>query len=126
MSDRNHTHVTHHRLADMPAETMKGTIQRRLVTGERVMLAEVTLKTGDEVPQHHHEHEQISYVMEGRLRFFLGAEGERVVEVASGEVLVIPSNVPHRVLALADTYDIDLFNPPRQDWLDGTDAYLRR
>jgi quercetin dioxygenase-like cupin family protein len=126
MTTPDGTTVTHHRLADLPLERLKGSITRRLVTGERVMLAELTLKIGDEVPQHAHENEQISYVIDGALRFFLGAAGERIVDVRSGEVLVIPSNVPHRVVALADTYDIDLFNPPRQDWLAGTDAYLRR
>jgi quercetin dioxygenase-like cupin family protein len=118
--------ATFHRWADIPLETLKGTITRKLVTGDRIMVAQITLKAGDEVPQHAHENEQVSYVVEGALRFFLGADGERVVEVRSGEVLVIPSNLPHRVVALADSFDLDLFNPPRQDWLAGTDAYLRR
>lgn len=118
--------ATFHRWSDIPAEALKGTITRKLVTGERIMAAQITLQAGDEVPQHAHENEQLSYVIDGALRFFLGAHGERVVDVRAGEVLVIPSNLPHRVLALEDTFDLDLFNPPRQDWLAGTDAYLRR
>jgi quercetin dioxygenase-like cupin family protein len=118
--------VTHHRWEDIPAEPLKGTISRRLVTGERLMLAHVYFKKGDDVPRHAHENEQLTYVLEGVLQFWLGANDERTVTVRAGEVLVIPSNVPHRALALADTLDVDVFNPPRQDWLTGSDAYLRR
>jgi quercetin dioxygenase-like cupin family protein len=117
--------VTHHRWEDIPAEPLKGTISRRLVTGERLMLAHVYFKKGDDVPRHAHENEQLTYVLEGALQFWLGAADERTVTVRAGEVLVIPSNVPHRALALADTLDVDVFNPPRQDWLSGSDAYLR-
>jgi unsaturated pyranuronate lyase len=78
------------------------------------------------VPQHAHENEQLTYILEGRLRFFLGEDGSEVVDVAAGEVLHIPSNLPHRAEALEDTLDVDIFTPPRADWLDGSDAYLRR
>jgi quercetin dioxygenase-like cupin family protein len=111
---------------DLPAEPMKGTITRRLITGDRMMIAHVYLKKGDDVPQHSHENEQITYVLEGALHFWLGENGERELTVRAGEVLVIPSCLPHRALALEDTLDVDVFNPPRQDWLNGTDAYLRR
>jgi quercetin dioxygenase-like cupin family protein len=84
------------------------------------------LKKGDEVPQHSHENEQITYILEGALHFWLGPHGDREVTVRAGEVLVIPSNLEHRAVALEETLDVDIFNPPRQDWLDGTDAYLRR
>jgi quercetin dioxygenase-like cupin family protein len=117
--------VTHHRWADIPAEQLRGGITRRLVTGERLMLAHVYLKKGDDVPRHAHENEQLTYVLEGALQFWLGPNDERTVTVRTGEVLVIPSNVPHRAFALEDTLDVDCFNPPRQDWLSGTDAYLR-
>jgi quercetin dioxygenase-like cupin family protein len=83
------------------------------------------LKKGVDVPRHSHENEQITYILEGALQFWLGANDERELIVRAGEVLVIPSNVPHRALALEDTLDMDVFNPPRQDWLDGTDAYIR-
>jgi quercetin dioxygenase-like cupin family protein len=115
----------HYRWADLPAEPMKGSISRRLITGQRMMIAHVYLKTGDDVPRHSHENEQITYILEGALKFWLGAHDEREVTVRAGEVLVIPSNLTHRALALEDTLDVDVFNPPRQDWLAGTDAYLR-
>jgi quercetin dioxygenase-like cupin family protein len=116
----------HYQWDNLPAEPLKGGITRRLISTERMMIAHVNLKKGDEVPRHAHENEQITYILNGALQFWLGAEGERELIVRSGEVLVIPSNLPHRALALEDTLDVDVFNPPRQDWLDGTDAYLRR
>jgi quercetin dioxygenase-like cupin family protein len=118
--------VTHHRWADVPEEAMRGTITRRLITGERMMIAHVYLKKGDEVPRHAHENEQLTYILQGALQFWFGSDGEREMIVRAGEVVVIPSNVPHSALALEDTLDVDVFNPPRQDWLAGTDAYLRK
>jgi quercetin dioxygenase-like cupin family protein len=99
-----------------------------LVTGERLMLAHVYLKKGAVVPLHSHENEQMTYILDGLLRLWVGAEGsssQRVYDVRSGEVLAIPANLPHRAEALEDTLDLDVFCPPRQDWLDGTDHYLR-
>jgi quercetin dioxygenase-like cupin family protein len=119
------THAKHYRWAELPAEQLKGGLTRRLITGERMMIAHVHFKKGDDVPRHSHENEQITYILEGALQFWLGANGEHEVIVRAGEVLVIPSNLPHRALALEDTLDVDIFNPPRQDWLTGTDAYLR-
>ncbi len=116
----------HYRWDDLPAEAMKGTITRKLITSERMMIAHVFLRKGDDVPQHAHENEQITYILSGALHFWLGADGSQEVTVRAGEVLVIPSNLPHRALALEDTLDVDVFNPPRQDWLTGTDDYLRR
>jgi quercetin dioxygenase-like cupin family protein len=118
--------ATHYRWEDLPAEQLKGGLTRRLITGDRMMIAHVYFKKGDDVPRHAHENEQITYVLEGALQFWLGAEGERELIVRAGEVLVIPSWLPHSALALEDTLDVDVFNPPRQDWLAGTDAYLRR
>ncbi len=91
-----------------------------------MMIAHVYFKRGIEVPRHSHENEQITYILEGALQFHLGANGEREVIVRAGEVLVIPSYLPHSAVAIEDTLDVDVFNPPRQDWLAGTDAYLRR
>ena len=89
------------------------------------MLAQVFLDEGCIVPQHSHENEQLTYILEGKLRFFLGEDESEVVDVGVGEVLHIPSGLPHKAVALEDTLDVDIFNPPRQDWLDGSDAYLR-
>ncbi|HEV7611060.1 MAG TPA: cupin domain-containing protein [Steroidobacteraceae bacterium] len=120
------TTAKHYRWEELPLETMKGTITRRLITSDRMMIAHVYLKKGDDVPRHSHENEQITYILEGALQFLLGANGERELIVRAGEVLVIPSYLPHSAVALEDTLDVDVFNPPRQDWLTGTDAYLRR
>jgi quercetin dioxygenase-like cupin family protein len=117
--------ATHYRWADLPAEPLKGGLTRRLITGERMMIAHVHFDKGDEVPTHSHDNEQITYILEGALHFWLGPNGEREVTVRAGEVLVIPANLEHRALALEDTLDMDVFNPPRQDWLDGSDAYIR-
>ena len=109
----------------MQREQLNPKIGRRLVTGERLMLAHVYFTKGGSVPKHAHDNEQITYILDGCLRFFLGDDGAEVVDVHAGEVLVIPPNLPHAAEALEDTLDVDIFNPPRQDWLDGTDVYLR-
>ncbi|HET7746463.1 MAG TPA: cupin domain-containing protein [Vicinamibacteria bacterium] len=120
------TNVRFYRWDDMPRERLNDKLERRLVTGERAMLAHVYLKKGCVVPVHHHENEQLTYVLEGALKLWVGHDLEKEYVVRAGEVLVIPSNVPHKAEALEDTLDVDIFTPPRQDWLDGTDAYLRR
>jgi quercetin dioxygenase-like cupin family protein len=118
--------VTHHRWDDLPKESLSDVLERRLITGDRMMLAHVYLKKGAIVPRHSHENEQITYILEGGLRFWIGADESQVIDVLAGEVLHIPSNVPHKAEALADTLDVDIFSPPRQDWLDKTDDYLRQ
>ena len=120
------TGVTFHRWSDMPRERVTDEIDRRVITGDRMMLAHVYLKKGSVVPRHSHENEQLTYILEGVLRFFLGEDESEVVDVAAGEVLHIPSHLPHKAEALETTLDVDIFCPPRQDWLDGSDAYLRR
>lgn len=111
---------------EMERELVVEGIERRLVTGDRMMLAHVYLKRGAVVPLHAHENEQLTYILEGALRFWIGGEEAEPVDVRAGEVLVIPSNVPHKAEALEDTLDVDVFSPPRQDWLDKTDDYFRR
>ena len=115
----------HYRWDDMPAEPLKGSITRRMVTGNTMMIAEVRLAKGDVVPVHAHHNEQITHITEGALRFRLGENQDREVVVRAGEVLVIPANMPHSAYADEDTIDIDIFCPPREDWLSGTDAYIR-
>jgi len=117
--------ATHYRWDDLPKEPLKDDLSRRLISSERMMLAQVFLDKGCIVPQHSHENEQLTYIVEGTLRFFLGEDESEVVDVGAGEVLHIPSGLPHRAEALEDTLDVDIFSPPRQDWLDGSDAYLR-
>ena len=104
-------------------EQMSDVISRKLFTGEKAMVAQVFIKKDAVVPLHRHESEQITYILEGALKFEL--EGQEVI-VRQGEVLHIPSNVPHRAVALEDTLDLDIFSPIRTDWLTKDDAYLRR
>ena len=126
----SHTALTtarHYRWADLPAEPLKGTISRKLVSGERMMIAHVYLKQGDDVPRHSHENEQITYILSGALRFWLGdREAERRSRSAQERCWSFRHICLIAPFALEDTLDVDVFCPPRQDWLDGTDAYLRR
>ncbi len=117
--------ATWYRWNDLPRESVNELLDRRLINGDRMMLAHVYLKKGCVVPKHQHENEQFTYILEGALRFRLGADGEDELIVAAGEVLHIPGNLPHEAEALEDTLDVDIFSPPRQDWIDKTDAYLR-
>ena len=114
------------RWTDMPKETVTDQLTRRLITGDRMMLAHVYLDKGCIVPQHSHENEQITWILEGALRFWIGEDGEHELVVRAGEVLHIPSNVPHKAEALERTLDVDIFSPPRQDWLNHTDAYFHQ
>jgi quercetin dioxygenase-like cupin family protein len=123
MSERS---VTFYRWDDMPKEKVSEVLDRRLITADRVMLSHVYLKKGAIVPRHSHENEQITYILEGGLRFWIGPDEAETIDVMAGEVLHIPSYVQHKAEALEDTLDVDIFSPPRQDWLDKTDAYLRQ
>jgi quercetin dioxygenase-like cupin family protein len=114
-----------HAWKNIPLEQLNPDLGRKMITGRNVMLTQIFLKKGCIVPQHSHHNEQVTYVLEGRLRFLLGEGQDEEVIVSAGEVLVIPSNLPHSAEALEDTLDIDIFDPPRQDWLEGTDHYLR-
>ncbi|GJG86320.1 hypothetical protein tb265_15010 [Gemmatimonadetes bacterium T265] len=118
------TTARHLRWEDLPREQVTPQLARRLVTSERMMLAQVYLDRGSVVPKHSHENEQITWIVEGALRFWLGEDGAEEVVVRAGEVLVIPSHLPHAAEALEDTLDVDIFCPPRADWLDGTDTYF--
>ena len=110
----------------MPRERVSDLLERRLITGDRMMLAHVYLKKGCIVPKHSHENEQLTYILQGALRFWIGEDEKQELIVRAGEVLHIPSMVWHKAEAIEDTLDVDIFDPPRQDWLDKTDAYLRK
>jgi unsaturated pyranuronate lyase len=103
-------------------ETLNELIGREMVVGDNLMLARVFLKKGAHVPEHHHHNEQVTYILEGALKFAIDS---KEIVVRSGEVLCIPSNMPHEAWALEDTLDLDVFNPPREDWLNKSDDYLR-
>jgi quercetin dioxygenase-like cupin family protein len=115
---------THSRWEDVPLEPVTDLLSRKLITGDGIMLAHVFLKRGCIVPKHQHINEQFTYIIEGALRFRLGVDGSEEVTVRAGEVLHIPSNVWHEAEALEDTLDMDIFNPPRADWLNHTDTYF--
>ena len=118
--------VRHFRWSDLPEERVTDVIARKLITGDQMMLAHVYLKKDALVPQHSHHNEQLTYILSGALHFYIGTNREHEVIVREGEVLHIPGNVPHEARALEDTLDVDVFCPPRQDWLDGTDSYFRK
>jgi len=101
-------------------------LSRRLITGDQMMLTHVYRKKGCVVPKHSHMNEQLTYILEGALRFLVGDDGAEEIVVRAGEVLHLPGNLPHEAHALEDTLDVDIFYPPREDWLTKTDAYLRK
>lgn len=114
--------ATYTKWSDVEVEQLSSTIGRQFIVGTDMMIARVLLKKGGHVPMHQHHNEQITYILEGALRFVVG--GKEVV-VRAGEVLCIPPHVPHEAFAIEDTVDLDIFNPPRQDWINRDDAYLR-
>ncbi|HSK17566.1 MAG TPA: cupin domain-containing protein [Longimicrobiales bacterium] len=118
--------TTHYSWSDVTLERVTDKLDRKLITGDGMMLAQVFLKQGCIVPKHQHHNEQLTWIMEGALRFWIGEDESEEVVVRAGEVLHIPSNVWHKAEALEDTLDIDIFNPPREDWLNHTDSYFHR
>src|SRR5208282_124716 len=106
----------------IPLEDLKPLLQRQFVVGQEIMLARILLKKGCIVPEHSHHNEQLTYILEGALKFWI--DGKEIV-VNAGEVLTIPRHMPHKAEALEDTVDLDVFNPPRADWINKTDKYLR-
>ena len=114
--------LKHLRWNDVELESLIPLLDRQIVTGESLMLSRVLLKKGCIVPEHSHLNEQLTYILEGALKFTI--DGREIV-VGAGEVLCIPPHMPHKAEALEDTVDLDVFYPPRQDWLNKTDAYLR-
>jgi len=106
----------------VPLEDLNELLQRQFVVGQEIMLARVLLKKGCIVPEHSHSNEQLTYILEGALKFWI--DGRELI-VKAGEILTIPSNMPHKAEALEDTVDLDVFSPPRADWINKTDQYLR-
>lgn len=114
--------ATHHRWADIPPEQLTPLFSRQYIVGSHTMLARVEMKKGCLVPEHHHIHEQISHIVAGSLLFRIdGLEST----LGPGEIICIPPDLPHEVLALEDSVALEVFNPPRHDWMQGDDAYLR-
>jgi quercetin dioxygenase-like cupin family protein len=103
-------------------ENLNPLLQRQFIVGQDIMLARVLLKKGCIVPEHSHHNEQVTYILDGALKFWI--DGKEIV-VSAGEVLTIPPDMPHKAEALVDTVDLDVFTPPRADWINKTDQYLR-
>ena len=103
-----------HRWDEIALEKVTEMISRKLVTGEREMVTQIYLKKGAIVPMHSHESEQMTYVLQGGLRFLINGEE---ITVREGEVLHIPSGVEHQAEALEDTFELDVFSPIRGEWL---------
>ncbi len=114
--------LTHTRWEDLGLEDLNPLLQRQFVVGTQIMVARVLLKKGCLVPRHSHVNEQVTYILEGALQFDI--DGKQII-VRAGEVLCIPPNMPHEAVAIEDTIDLDIFNPPREDWINKSDAYLR-
>lgn len=110
---------------DMEREELAEGIGRRFVSGQTMTVARIDLGKGAMVPSHHHHNEQICTVVAGRLEFRLGEGLEDKRIVGAGQSLVIPPDLAHEVIALEDSTAYDLFSPPRQDWIDGTDSYFQ-
>jgi len=108
--------------SSIPLEDLNPLLQRQFVVGQEIMLARVLLKKGCIVPEHSHHNEQLTYILQGALKFWI--DGREIV-VNAGETLCIPSNMPHKAEALEDTVDLDVFAPPRADWINKSDQYLR-
>ncbi len=107
---------------DVELEELNPSLTRQFIVGRDIMIARVLIKKGGIVPEHSHVNEQVTYILEGALKFTI--DGRDIV-VHAGEVLTIPSNMPHRAEAMEDTVDLDVFNPPRADWINKDDSYLR-
>jgi quercetin dioxygenase-like cupin family protein len=111
---------------EVPVEEVNSSMSRKIVWGEKLMIARIKFKNGFVVPLHHHIHEQVTQVISGKMRFWFGANKEQTMDLNPGDVVVIPSDLPHEALMIGEVEEIDTWAPPRQDWLDKTDNYLRK
>ncbi len=110
----------------IPAEIVNPSMSRQIVWGDKLMIARIVFKDGFLVPMHFHMHEQVTQVISGQMRFWFGENKDQTMLLGPGDVIVIPSNLPHEALMIGDVVEVDTWAPPRQDWLDKTDAYLRK
>ncbi|MGM5470166.1 cupin domain-containing protein [Flavobacteriaceae bacterium LMO-SS05] len=111
---------------DVKEEQVNPSMKRKLIYGEKIMIAKMEFKDGFIVPLHSHENEQITQVQKGTIRFWFGSQKEQQIDLHAGETIVIPGNLPHEALMIGDVEETDTWAPPRQDWIDGTDDYLKK
>ncbi len=112
--------------SEVPNKEVTPLMHRKIIAGEKMMIAKMKFKDGFEVPLHSHHNEQMTQVLSGTMRFWLGEDESEVVDVYLGDVLVIPPYLPHKAKMIGDVEEIDMWSPPRQDWIDWKDDYLRR
>lgn len=110
---------------DVELETVNASMKRRIVTGEMLTVAKIYLADGFVVPMHSHHNEQVTQVLKGRMRFVFGEDRAREMELGPGDVVVIPAHLPHEATCIGDVEEMDTWSPRRDDWLDGSDSYLR-
>ena len=110
----------------VPIEEVTPSMSRKIISGEKLMIAKMTFKDGFVVPLHKHMHEQVTQVVSGKIRFWFGENKEQMMDLSEGDVVVIPSDVPHEALMIGEVEEVDTWAPPRRDWLDKTDDYLRK
>lgn len=111
---------------DVPLEQVTDKMQRKMIYGDKVMVARMKFKDGFLVPLHEHHNEQVTQVISGTIRFWFGANKEQTMDLGPGDSVVIPAHLPHEALMIGDVEEIDTWSPIREDWLDGTDDYLRK
>ena len=109
----------------VPEEQVNPKMKRKLVYGSQIMISKMEFEDGFVVPWHAHENEQISEVCEGTLRFWFDYDEEHYIDLFPGDTIVIPGNRPHKALIIGHSVITDVFSPPRQDWIEGADNYLR-
>lgn len=112
--------------ANVPEEQVNPKMKRKFIYGEKIMIAKMEFEDGFAVPWHSHENEQITDVMAGVLRFWFDDDEENPIDLLPGDSVVIPGNRRHKALMVGKVVVVDTFAPPRQDWIDGSDGYLRR
>jgi quercetin dioxygenase-like cupin family protein len=123
MAEATALKAKHVQWGTLSVENLNPLFDRQLVVGDQIMVARILLKKGCVVPLHQHHNEQVSYVESGSIHFTVSGDE---ITVRPGEFLCIPPNAPHTATALEDMVGIDIFTPPREDWLNKTDAYLRK
>ena len=110
---------------DIELETVNPDMQRRIVTGELMTVARIYFRDGFVVPMHSHHNEQITQVIRGRMHFVFGENREKDMVLGPGDVVVIPAHLPHEATCIGEVEEMDMWAPRREDWLDGSDDYLR-
>ncbi|MCW5954532.1 MAG: cupin domain-containing protein [Propionibacteriaceae bacterium] len=108
--------------SEIPYERLNDKFLRKLAWDDGIMIGLTEVEKGYVVPPHSHPNQQVTFVTSGLWRFQL--EG-RTVDVGPGGMIFIPANVVHTAEAIESLVAYDIFNPPREDWITGTDSYLR-